>query len=250
MEMELREYFQIIMNRIWLIVSIVLVSTVATGVISFSYIQPVYEANAKIIVNKLNDTTGTGVQFIDSSTINASILLVSTYKEIVKSPVILEKVLSRFPNSKLTVNQLAKKISVNSTNDTQVITLVVNDAKFLEAVKLVNAVAEVFKQEIPVIMSVDNVNILNKALETDNPKPVKNVPQMNIAISFLVSLMIALGIVILMEYLDETIRTEKDIEIYLEVPVLAVVSRISTKDLKVNKRQMMVGEVVNVSINQ
>jgi capsular polysaccharide biosynthesis protein len=248
MELELRDYIQIIMRRIWLIISIVLVSTIATTVISFYFIQPEYAANAKIIVNKLSDTTG--VQVIDSSTINASILLVNTYKEIVKSPVILEKVLSRFPNLKLTVDQLATKISVNSTNDTQVISLVVNDANFLEAVKIVNAVAEVFKQEIPTIMSVDNVNILNKALATDNPKPVKNVPQMNIAISFLVSLMIALGIVILLEYLDETIRTEKDIEMYLEVPLLAVVSTISSKDLKVNKRQKRVGEVVNVSVHQ
>ncbi|RTE08110.1 YveK family protein [Paenibacillus whitsoniae] len=251
MELELREYVQLILRRWWIIATVVALVTLSTGIVSYVFLKPVYAANAKIIVNKLNDNSG--VQIIDSSTINASILLVNTYKEIVKTPAILEKVLARFPESKLTIEELAKKISVNSTNDTQVITLAASDESFAEAQRLVNAVVDVFKQEIPTIMNVDNVNILYKAMEQSNPRPVKNIPEFNIAISFLVSLIIAIGLVILWEYLNETIRTEKDVELFLEVPMLAAVSKIRSKDLKVNRRQMSqisLGEAVNVNVAQ
>ncbi|NEW07145.1 lipopolysaccharide biosynthesis protein [Paenibacillus sp. SYP-B3998] len=251
MELELKDYVQIFMKRLWLIAAVVVVTTVITGIISFYYVQPVYEANAKIIVNKSAERQG--VQYVDPNTINASIMLINTYKEIIKTPAIMDKVLERYPDIKLSAGQLASRVSVNSTNETQVITLTSKDLSYNQAVLIVNAVVEVFKQEIPAIMNVDNVTILNKAKEMANPSPVKHNPMNNIVLSFLVSLMVSLGIAFLLEYLDDTIKSDREIESYLGIPTLAVITKIKSKDLygsSSTNQQRMVGETTSVKINQ
>ncbi|UJF34314.1 YveK family protein [Paenibacillus hexagrammi] len=249
MEFELREYLQIVWRKLWLIISLVVIACVITGIYSYTYIQPIYSASAKLIVNKSSEHQG--VQYIDTATINASILLVNTYKEIIKTPSIMDKVVEKYPDIKLSSEQLSRKISINSANETQVITIVVNDSSYQMAAKIVNAVAEVFKEEIPNIMNVDNVTILNKAKGIDNPAPINAKPQNNIIISFLVSLMISLGIVFLLEYLNDTIKTEKDVENYLGIPTLISVSKMKMKDVSVSssKRQSRGGEA-SVSVNQ
>jgi hypothetical protein len=43
--------------------------------------------------------------------------------------------------------------------------------------------------------------------------------------------MIGVGLAFLLEYLDNTIRSERDIEKKLEIPVLGVISHIEDKDI-------------------
>ncbi|MFD0697822.1 YveK family protein [Paenibacillus sp. GCM10027628] len=250
MELELKEYFRIISKRWWLIACIVLLSSVTTGIFSIFFVQPQYAASAKMIVNK--STERQGVQLIDAGTINASIMLINTYKEIIKSPAIMDKVVAKHPEIELSADQLGKRISATSVNDSQVITLQVVDRSYSRAMNIVNAVSEVFKDEIPTIMSVDNVAILNNAKEINNPVPVNRSPLINILISAFVALVVSLGIVFLIEYLDDTIKTEKDVETYLGIPALVTISRIKSTSANTNsnkKSQRMVGESANVSVN-
>jgi hypothetical protein len=65
--------------------------------------------------------------------------------------------------------------------------------------------------------------------------------------------MLSVGIVFLLEYLDDTIKSEKEIEIYLGVPTLATIMKIKQDDLKtktLTASQKMVGETAYASINQ
>ena len=49
--------------------------------------------------------------------------------------------------------------------------------------------------------------------------------KLNIAIAFFIGLMVSLGIVFLLEYVDNTIKTESDVEKYLGLPVLGVIPK-------------------------
>lgn len=73
-------------------------------------------------------------------------------------------------------------------------------------------------------MNVDNVNILSTAEVKENPSPVKPQPVLNMAIAFVVGLMTGVGLAFLLEYLDNTIKTEQDIERVLQLPVLGAIS--------------------------
>jgi capsular polysaccharide biosynthesis protein len=94
------------------------------------------------------------------------------------------------------------------------------------ALDIANKTAEVFEKEIKSIMSVDNVTILPLADDQENQSPVSPNPTLNIAVSAFVGLLVGIGLAILLEFLDNTIKTEQDIETLLELPVLGAITTI------------------------
>ncbi|MCV4233776.1 Wzz/FepE/Etk N-terminal domain-containing protein [Virgibacillus sp. LDC1] len=250
--MELKQYFGVIQKKWWLIAIIVIVAMVATGVKSYFFTTPIYAANAKLIVNQ---SSGEGAGTLNTSTIQTSIFLINSYKEIIKSSAIMNKVVEKFPDLGQTAGQLSARISVTSANNSQVMNLVYEDTSYAKAAEVVNAVSTVFKEQIPHIMKVDNITILSEADMTATPGPINFNPIMNLLISFVVSLMVAIGLIFLLDYLDDTLKTEADITEMLDVPVLAVVGRIPKSDLKKTARMKAlqnskVGEGQHATINQ
>lgn len=250
MELDLKDYIKIIRKRLWIITAIICITTFATAIVSFFFIHPTYQASTKLIVNKSNDRVG--VDQVDINSINTNLRLIDTYKEIIKTPAIMDKVVTEFPEFNLTAEQLIDKVKVSSVNNTQVMTLIVQDKSYAKAAKIVNAVSKVFQQEISKIMKVDSVSLLNEAQILANPSPVKPNKKLNVAISFVVSLMIAVGLVFLLEYLDDTIKTEADIQQYLGIPTLGLISKILPEDIEArSKASSNVGsEQSHVTYNQ
>lgn len=254
MEIDLRTYLKVIQKRIGLLVSIVLLCCTVTAVVSYFFISPVYQASTKLIVNQANDRVG--LDPLDLNQINMNLRLIETYKEIIKTPAIMDVVVSENPHFGVSSEQLIQRIKISSVNNTQVMTLQIQDASQEKAVEMVNAISRTFQQEIPNIMRVDNVSILNEAKIVDNPSPVTPNPPLNLAISFVVSLMVALGVIFLLEYLDDTVKTENDVQQLLGLPVLSVIPKIKQEDLTIIKEsesavksKQQSGEHSNVTIN-
>ena len=86
-------------------------------------------------------------------------------------------------------------------------------------------------------MNVDNVTVLAKAQVTGNTSPVKPKPTLNMAIAFVVGLMISVGLAFLLEYLDNTIKSEEDLERLLELPVLGTITEIEVDTGKKKQRE-------------
>jgi capsular polysaccharide biosynthesis protein len=227
-ELDLRDYWNVIRKRIWMIAGIVLVATAATGVFSYFFIDPVYEASTKLIVNRSSDQTTANP--LDLNEVNTNLRLIDTYKEIIKTTAITDIVAREYPQFGMTSEQIARAVKVSSVNNTQVMTLKVEHTSYEKAAQIVNAVSYVFQREIPKIFKIDNVSILNEAKLSPAPAPIKPNVKLNIAISLVVSLMIAVGLAFLLEYLDDTIKTEADVEKYLGLPTLGVIVKWKPED--------------------
>ncbi|MFC5649867.1 YveK family protein [Paenibacillus solisilvae] len=226
--MELKQFWSIVRKNIWMILVFVIISGTVTGIYSYYFLDKKYEASTKLIVNQNMDTAT--LNRIDINTINSNIQLVKTYKEIIKTPRIMSKVVAQFPDLKLTEDDLIRKVSVTSVNDTQVMSVTATDLSYRKATSIVNAVAQVFQKEIPTLMKVDNVNILNMANPNDKPAPVSPKPSLNIVISIILSLMVGLSSVFLIHYLDDTVKSETDVEQILGLPTLSLVPRMRKAD--------------------
>ncbi|MFC5446790.1 YveK family protein [Paenibacillus aestuarii] len=235
MELDLRDYLKIIRKRVWMIVAIIILSTLTTAIVSYVFLKPVYEASTKIIVNKSNDQVG--VSQVDLNSVNLNIRLIDTYKEIIKTPRIMDKVVSDYPDLQITSTELIDKVKVSSVNNTQVMTIAVQDLSYDRAANIANAVSKVFRSEVPQIMKVDNITILNDAKKVVAPDPVKPNKKLNIAISFIVSLMIAVGIAFLLEYMDDKLKTEEEVMQYLGLPTLTVITKMKPEDLLQQSKQ-------------
>lgn len=231
---ELRELFAIVKKRIWMIILIPLIAAIISGAISYCALTPIYEASTQILVNKSDNQEMMAPSYND---IQYNLRLIDTYKVILTSPRILEVAIEQM-NLDLSPGQLSDKIRVSAVQDSQVMAITVEDPDPSMAVAIANGVAFTFQQQIPAIMNVDNAQILAQAKLSENPKPIKPNPPLNIAIAFVVGLMAAVGFAFLLEYLDNTIKTEQDVENILELSTLGIIATFDqSKELKISSIQ-------------
>lgn len=223
----LQDIFHTLKKRVGLIVSTTVAAIIIAAVISFFMLTPMYQATTQILVNQQN----TQAQQVTTSEIQTNLQLINTYSEIIKSPAILDIVVDEL-DLDLTAAQLAGKIAVSNANNSQIVSVSVQDANHAVATDIVNTIANVFKEEVTDLMNVDNVNILSPAMHSENPAPVSPNKTLNMAIAAVLGLMVGVGIAFLLEYLDTTVKTEKDIEDLLDLPVIGLVSPIVEKDLQ------------------
>lgn len=220
-ELDLRDLLHILRKRLKMIVLVTLVATVTSGIISLFLLTPIYESSTEIIVNKSEASEQNVINLQDVQT---NLQLVDTYSVIIKSPRIIDQVIETL-NLPLTTQELIEKVEVTAVENSQVISIKVEDSSLEQAVAIANTTAEVFQAEVVEIMNVDNVQILNAAEVKADAAPVKPRTLLNVAIAFVVGLMTAVGIAFLLEYLDNTFKTEKEIEQILELPVLGTIPR-------------------------
>lgn len=234
--MELKQYWTIVKKRLLLIILLMVLGGAGAGVYSYMVMNPVYEASTNLIVNQSSEASI--LARLDLGTINSNIQLVKTYKEIIQNPRIMGVVAERHPELGLTADQLVQKISVSSVNDTQVMNVSARDLSYEKAALIVNSVSEVFTQEVPKLMQVDNVSVLNTAEPDRSPAPVSPSPKLNIAAALLLAGMLGLGVAFLLEYLDDTIKSEDDVMKVLDMPTLSVIPTMKEKDFSSNSGKL------------
>src|SRR5699024_11495820 len=65
-----------------------------------------------------------------------------------------------------------------------------------------------------------------------DPTPVSPRPVLNIAIAIVLGGMVGVGLAFLLEYLDNSIRTEEDVEKHLGLAVFGSISHIDDEDIR------------------
>src|SRR5690606_21433407 len=84
----LKELFQTLKKRLWLIITITAIATATSGLVSFFLLTPIYQSSTQLLVNQTKTEQG----FVDVNQIRSNIEIINTYNVIIKSPAILDKV--------------------------------------------------------------------------------------------------------------------------------------------------------------
>lgn len=224
----LKEIFEVLKKRVVLIISLIIGAAIISAFISFFILTPNYESSTQFIVNqKQQDPT---VQY-NVNDVRLNVELINTYNEIIKSPRILNQVVEEL-ELPFSVAILQNKIRVASPDSSQVVTVTATDPNPELATQISNTIIEVFQEEIPALMNVDNVQVLSPAVTANDPIPVSPNKSLNVAIAMVLGAMIGIGLAFLLEYLDNTIKSEEDIEKRLQVPILGIISHIDDEDIE------------------
>lgn len=220
-ELDLRQYWEILRKRWLIVVAVPLIAALSSGLISFLILKPVYQASTTLIVGKKASESGqAAIQMLDNSVLQANLQLAKTYGTIAQSRTVGQNVLNEL-KLPMTVAGLNSQISVNSVKNTEILEIQVNNQNPELAATIANTVAQEFSKAVIEIKKVDSVSIVDKAVTPTSPiKPNK---KLNVLIAFVVGLMASVGLVFLMEYLDNTVKTTNDVETLLGIPVLGLI---------------------------
>jgi len=216
-EIDLREYLQVIRRRFWIIALITIAAVLLSAVLSYFYVNPVYEASVTLMVIKKERPID------DYSTILLNRQLVKSYGEIAKSRTVLEAVVGEL-NLDLSAEELRERVKVSPVPDTEIIKVTVEDTDPTQAMVIANAIAQEFKERVIGIVKADNVEVIDPAVEPTTP--VRPRPRLNMAIAAVLGLMSGTFLVFLLEFLDNTIKGPDDVERYLGLPVLGIIPEI------------------------
>ena len=220
-EINLSEMFQYFREK-WLVILTIVLGFGVIGSIYYAFIQvPTYTSNTTLILagSKTDDT-------INQNDITINSKLVKTYQKIIRSRRVLDQVISDL-GLDVSWSSLASNISVNVVSDTEVIEISVTNSDSILAYRIANSVANVFVKEVADLYNLTNINILDRAVVSDHPSSMGVAKILTIAL--LAGFVIACGIIFVIFYFDDTIKSAEQIEKKLGVSVLGTVPYYSPK---------------------
>lgn len=202
---------------LWNKAHIIILAGVVLALAAFAgtklFMTPQYDSVTKIfVISKQNENT------VTSSDLQTGALLTKDYMEMVKSRPVLEEVIAVL-NLDMSTEELAESITVEAPAETRMISITVRNADPKLAKSIADAVREAASVQIREVMNIDAVNTVEEAnLPTKKAAPST---MKNTLLGGILGVFLAVGIIVLVFILDDTIKTPDDVERYLEMNVLA-----------------------------
>ncbi len=234
-ELDLKELFNIFWQRKLEIVTIILIFVIIGAVYTYAILQPKYTSYTTLLLTQVNgnNETGNDTTSITQTDLTLNSKLISTYSEIIKRDAVLREVIDDLNIKNLTEDSLRKNIKVSAISDTEIIKIEVTNENPNYAQMIANKIAEVFSEKITDIYKINNVYVLDKAVVSENPSNINHLK--DIVIFAFIGVVIACGYALLANMLDNTVKTEADIEKLTGLTVLATIPDYDT-EVKGGKR--------------
>lgn len=218
----------ILKTKKWLILFVMFLAGGIAFSLSRYVVPPTYESSTQILVVPKQS----GTEALDSNQIQSSQELISTYRIIMKSPIILNEVRE---NMSAAPSNLAEHIVIENEENSQVITIRATANSGELATSIANELGQVFSNEIPKLMSIDNVQILSPAFLP--LEPIEPNISRNTALGVLVGFILSSAVVLLRHLFDRKIRSEAVAESILDIPVIASIPLFDRQTTKPEKRK-------------
>ncbi len=228
-EIDLQELFGLLLHWLWLIILCGILAGTAGYCLSKFVIVPQYESTTKVyILNKQDNST------ITYSDMQLGTQLTKDYAQLIKSRDVLEKVIV---TCGLTENyeDFSERVLVENITDTRIIAITVQDINPSMAQFIANEIRKVAAEHIKNVMDIQAVNVAEEAnlpTEPASPSILKWT-----AIGILIGMFLCAMIVVVRFLLDDTIKTEEDIEKYLGLSTLAMIPIMENTEGKKGKRR-------------
>lgn len=208
-----------VLTKRWkMILSITLAATLISAVVSFFLIAPKYEAVTKLFIGKEN--TATQDQSYNNNDVQMYQKLLKTYAEVIQTKDLVGQATEK-SNLDLDAEDVLKSLTVTPRADTQILEISYINVDPVVSQKVVESVTDQFIDYSTELIPNGNVKIIESVRVPENP--VSPNKKMNIAIAFLLGLMVSVGLSFLIEFMDNTFRTKEQMENILELPAIGVI---------------------------
>ncbi len=223
-EIDLKELFFELKKRWWIILAAMILGVGAFGAYSKFVMVPQYKSTAMVYVLS-KETTLTSLADLQIGS-----QLTKDYSVIVTSRPVLQKVIDNLGIYDMSYRDLKEKLTIDNPSDTRIMSLTITDKDPYTAKALVDSVAQTSSQYIAEIMEMTPPKIIEDGEIPTIPSSPNT--KKNAAIGGLLGAVLVCGVIVLMTVMNDTIKTEDDIERYLGLSLLA---SIPDRDGKVGK---------------
>lgn len=216
MEIDLLELLMVMKKHL----SAILMAGIVGLVIMFAYtsflVTPLYSASSMMYVmpdnsNNMNSSTLSDMQVGQQ--------LTSDYSSMIKSHSFMEDVIKKL-NLTIDYQQLLEKVEVTNPTSSRILQVTVNDPNPQTAADIANEMASVAESKLKEITGIQAIKIYEEAAVPDRPSSPSL--KKNCALGLLAGIVLAMAVITILYLLDDTIKTEDDIEKYLGMTTLAV----------------------------
>lgn len=225
-EINIKDFFSYLKHYIFAFILMIALSAGGVAAYDIFLKKPVYQAQTTIVIAKSDNTTNAASTLND---VNASQKLATTYGEIAKSELVLNKVAENLGMGS-DGKTISKNLTVKPVENTSILSVSVKDLDAEQAAKIANEIADVFSEEVSKIYKLDNVSQLSVAKVPT--APANNTLTRDIIIAVAIAIAVVGGFAFLRFYLDDTVKHSDEVE---KNYGLAVTGKISKNDMK-NKK--------------
>lgn len=228
MNMDLRSLLLVLKKRLLFMVSFTLLCGLLAGLVSQYLLTPVYEAKSLLMVTvaseklpqaTLNPQTRPGT---DTGAVPMPVLTMNTYLEHLKSEDVMNRVLINTNIPGLTLGKLNRMVNARIVKDSNLIEIKVQNSNPMLAAQVANAVSSEY-QQLMEELKFSSIMVLSSAnIPTAPVKPLKT---LNVAMAVLLGAILSLITALVLEYLDNTIKTPEDVNRLVDQTVLAVIPK-------------------------
>lgn len=217
-EMTLKDYYFILKRRRWFVVSMTIIFSIVVGIITYTSTEPIYKTYTSLIVEESKNSydSDNNQKYLDQK-------FMGTYGEIVKSKLVIDDVRE---NLEITASfrEVFKSIEVGVVPDTDILKIEVTGKDPKLITEIANEIAKVSITHVKEMTDTKNIKVMDKAQVPHTQ--TNSISKSNIFIAGVLGFLISISVVFLSEYLDNTIKTPKDIKKYLNLPVMGIIQEV------------------------
>ncbi|NJO04539.1 MAG: polysaccharide biosynthesis tyrosine autokinase [Chloroflexaceae bacterium] len=222
--MEIKHTIRFLTRWLWLIA----LCAVLAGGVAFAIAQRqgrTYSATTTLLVNPGRPSR----EGLDLGNADEREYIVQTYISLLNKRPVFEHVIATL-DLDASPGRLADNVSIVSVANTQMIEVQVKDGDPRRAAVIANAIVQAFNELEPTLLANPyaanrpGLHIVEVAIPPDQPDSIGAVPIATLA--FVVGALIAVGAAFLLEYLDSSVRSYKDIERLTGLHTVTVIGRI------------------------
>jgi len=220
---ELKDYIRIVRKR-WLIILAVMLVVVAGAALATVLSPKVYEAQTRLFVS----TSGGSDSGALLSGSNFTQQRVKSYADVITTPKVLDPVIATL-GLHTTAAKLGDQITATVPLDTVLIEVAVSNTDPKVAAAVADAVGQQFTLTVADLESVSKgnsspVKVSIVSAPTTPVTPISPKPTRNLALGVVLGLLLGLGLALLRDLLDTTIKGEKDCAEVTDATVLGAIS--------------------------
>ncbi|MBE5958516.1 MAG: polysaccharide export protein [Lachnospiraceae bacterium] len=211
------DLYELLLNikKHWInIAAVMLVFAIISGVYTTYFVNPLYKSTSKIYILTNSET------IISVSDLQIGSALAYDYEELIKSRPVQEKVIKNL-NLQMSYGQLLSRVTITNPEKTRMVTITVEYEDPVVAMKIANEMAEVSREKIAAIMKIEKPEIVEEAIMAKSPSS----PSLskNVIMAMMLGAILSVGVILILQMLDNTVYTPEDVEKYIGLNTLAVI---------------------------